>query len=132
MNNDYNLTRFTNTGSRLGNYSISLSSANSFGFLSGFYTKENVKKYKKVILFFDNEKKAVGFKFTNDPNVEGAFTIIHGGKRTTGSVTARSFIFSNDLNEKKYFGKKTPKKIQDSEFGEVFIIDLLQETKNSA
>lgn len=123
---EYHLIPFTHTGARVGNYAISLNPTLSFGFLSGFYTKEDIRKYKKVILFFDKDRKAVGFKFTNDPNAEGIFTIIHGKKQSTGSVTAHSFIRANDLDKKEYFGKKTPKKIIDKDFGEVFVIDLIQ------
>lgn len=123
---EYNLVPFTRTGARVGNYAISLNPTLSFGFLSGFYIKEDIRRYKKVILFFDKDKKAIGFKFTNDPNAEGIFTIVHGKKQSTGSVTARSFIITNNLNKKEYFGKRTPKKIIDKDFGEIFVVDLIK------
>lgn len=125
----YNFRKFTRTGSRRGNYSISLSPSFSFGFLSGFYRKEGIKNYKKVILFYDKDSKAVAFQFTNDLESEGAFTVIHGKKQSTGSVTARSFVFENDLNKKEYFGRRIPKKITDNEFGELFVIHLLDNSK---
>lgn len=122
---EYKLQKFTNTGARLGNYCISLNPSFSFGFLSGFYNKERVKDYKSVVLFYDKHKKAIGFQFTNDPNTEGAFKIVHGKNQATGSVTARSFITENELGKTEYFGKKTPKKIIDENFGELFVIELL-------
>lgn len=126
---EYKFKKFTRTGARLGNYSISLTGSHSFGFNSGFYNKEGISKYKKVILFYDKSRKAVGFQFTKDDNAEGAFTIIHGNKRTTGSITARSFVMDKDLNKKEYFGRKIPTKVEDEDFGELFVIELLAEKK---
>jgi len=126
MNQEYNFKKFTKVGSKLGNYSISVNGKSfSFGFNSGFYSKEKIKNYKKVILFFDESKKAVAFHFTNDENAKGAFTIIHSNNRTTGSTTAKSFFIDNKIaGEEKYFGQKTPKKIQDNNFGLLFVIEL--------
>jgi hypothetical protein len=122
---DYNFKKFTKVGSKLGNYTISLSGKSfSFGFNSGFYTKENIKDYKKVVLFYDAKNKAVAFKFTNDEEAEGAFTVIHSNNGSTGSVTAKSFIINNGISE--YSGKKKPNIIKDDDFGELFVINLLE------
>ncbi|HEY4694530.1 MAG TPA: hypothetical protein VIH52_01035 [Candidatus Nanoarchaeia archaeon] len=126
---DYKFKRFTKIGSKLGNYSISLTGSHSFGFSSGFYNREGISRYNKVVLFYDKSRKAVGFQFTNDKDAEGAFTIIHGNKRTTGSVTVRSFLISNEINKEEYVGRKTPTKVKDGEFGEIFVIDLLENNK---
>ncbi len=125
----YNFKKFVKKGARLGNYSISLSPSYSFGFNSGFYNKEGVKNYKKVVLFYDKRQKTVGFQFTRDEDAEGAFTIIHGKTQSTGSVTVRSFIIQNNLYKKNYFGKKTPTKIIDNKIGELFVIQLVQESE---
>lgn len=123
---DYNFKKFTKVGSKSGNYSISFNGKSfSFGFNSGFYTKENISGFKKVILFYDVDKKAVAFHFTNDENAEGAFSVIHSNNQRTGSVTAKSFVTDNSLARKEYFGKKDIKKIVDDNIGEMFIIHLL-------
>ncbi len=121
---DYNFIRFTKTGSKLGNYGISVNSSNSFGLLSGFYSKEGIIKFKKVVLFFDKSKKAVAFSFTNDENAEGAFTISHS--KSNGSVSARSFFIENELKQSQFIGKKTPKKEKDDRLGTLYVIDLLK------
>lgn len=126
----YNFEQFTKTGSKSGNYSISFNGkSNTFGFNSGFYIKENIKQYKKAILFYDKEKKAVAFKFTNDEKALGAFTIIHGKTQSTGSLAARSFILMHTLNKKEFYGQKIPKKIYDEKFGNLIIIDLTSNTQ---
>lgn len=121
---DYNFIRFTKTGSKLGNYAISINSSHSFGLLSGFYSKEGIAKYKKAVLFFDKSKKAVAFNFTNDEHAEGAFTISHG--KSNGSVSAKSFFIENDLKHPQFLGKRIPKKEKDDRLGTLYIIDLLK------
>lgn len=111
-------------GSRVGSYFISF---NKSGFMisSGFYMKEKIKDFSKIVLYFDSEKKAVGIEFTNNSNAEGSFTLIHGNKGTTGTISARSFVFTHNLNIPEYFGRKVPKKI-DFQGSEIFVIDLLR------
>lgn len=120
---EYNFVRFTKTGSKLGNYCISVNASYSFGLLSGFYTKEGIQKFKKAVLFFDKAKKAVAILFTNDENAEGAFAVIHGSNN--GSISAHSFFIENDLKQEQFLGKKIPKKQKDEKIGTLFVIDLL-------
>lgn len=133
MIHNYNLEKFVNVGSRVSNYFISF---NKSGFMisSGFYTKEGIKNFSKVVLYFDSEKKAIGMEFINDNDAEGAFALIHANKGTTGSVSARSFITTYNLNKPEYFGRKVPKKIE-YQGNEIFVIDLIEnenESKNSS
>lgn len=126
---NYNFQKFTKIGSKLSNYSISVNGKSySFGFNAAFYVKENIKNYKKVILFYDKGNKAVAFKFTNEDE-KGAFTVIHGGRGNTGSVTAKSYFIDNELVNREYFGKKNPKKIRDDNLGLIYVIDLLDDKK---
>ena len=123
---DYNFKKFTKVGSKLSNYSISFNGKSySFGFNSGFYANEGIKNYKKVILFYDTDKKAIAFHFTNNEQADGVFTVIHSKEKTNGSVTAKSFVVDNKLKKEEYFGQKIPQKIQDENFGQLFIIHLL-------
>ncbi len=123
MSENYNFLRFTKTGSRLGSYTISLNNSYSFGLNSGFYSKEGIEGFKKVVLFFDKAKDAVAFHFTNDDKAEGAFTIIHG--KNTGAISSRSFFLGNELKQERFVGKKIPRKIKDDKLGTLYVIDLL-------
>lgn len=127
---EYNLKKFLGMGSRKGDYFISYSKS-GFMISSVFYSKENIKNFSRVILYFDEEKKAVGFEFTNENNTEGAFALIHGNNETTGSISARSFVKANNLDNPKYFGRKIPKKIAYEGVGDIFVIDLIDSTDNS-
>jgi hypothetical protein len=129
MENNYNLQKFLGIGSRVGNYFISF---NKSGFMisSGFYAKENIKDSSRVVLYFDPEKKAVGFEFTNDNSAEGSFTLVHGNKGTTGSISVRSFVIAHNLNQAEYFGRKIPKKI-DHQGSKIFVIDLVDKEKQN-
>ena len=119
---DYKFVRFTKTGSK-GSYNISTNASYSFGLLSGFYSKENISKYKKAVLFFDKKNNAVAFSFTNDENAEGAFAITHG--KNTGSVSCRSFFLENELKQEQYLGKRVPRKITDEKLGALYVVDLV-------
>ena len=121
---EYKWQRFTSTGSKLGNYSISINNSLSFGLLAGFYVKEEINKYKKAVLFYDKVKKAVAFSFTNDEKAEGAFAVTHG--TNNGSISARSFFLTNEIKQDKFMGKKTPRKVKDDNLGTIFIIGLLE------
>lgn len=129
MEEKYNLKKFIGVGSRSGDYFISF---NKSGFLisSGFYSQEKVIEFSKVVLYFDEEKVAVGLQFVNDNNAEGGFKLIHGNNKTTGSVSARSFVKTHNLNNPKYFGRKVPKKI-DYQGSEIFVIDLIDRKKQN-
>lgn len=128
MDNSYNLTKFVSVGSRTGNYFISF---NKSGFMisSGFYLKERIKYFSKVVLYFDPERISVGIEFTSDDTAEGAFALTHGNQGRTGSISARSFVIANNLNKKEYFGRRNPKKIN-YQGREVFVIDLINQEQD--
>lgn len=121
---DYNFIRFTKIGSKFGSYSISINKSFSFGFNSGFYSKEDIKRFKRVILFFDKNKNAVAFQFTNDENSEGSFAVTHG--ESSGAVSARSFFMGNNLKNEQFLGKRIPKKEKDDRLGTLYVIDLIK------
>jgi len=121
---DYNFIRFIRKGSKFGNYSISINKSDSFGFNSGFYSKEEIKKFKRVILFFDKSKNAVAFQFTNDDNAEGSYAVTHG--KNSGSVSAHSFFLEHNLKQDQFLGRKIPKKEKDDRLGTLYVIDLVK------
>ena len=121
----YNFQRFTKTGSKLGNYTISITKNLSLGFNSGFYNKENISRYKKIIFFGDKNEKAIGFQFTNDENATGIFTVVHHQGGSTGSVTARSFFTDFGIN-KEHTEKYRPEKTEHPTLGTIFVIKLLK------
>lgn len=123
--NDYSFEKYIGVGAKGGETSITFSGKYSqFSFNSGFYTSANIKNFKSVILFFDNNKKAVAFKFLSDAQ-SGAFTIAHSKSGNAGYITAKSFCVKNNLVDEQYTGRKKPIKIQDEEFGELWVINLL-------
>lgn len=123
--NEYNLKRFKGMGTRSGDYFISFNKS-GFQTSADFYAKEKIKNHKKVILYFDKSKKAVGFQFTNDDKTEGAFTLVHGNKQSAASFTVNSFIKANNLTDPKYYGRRKPIKIKLKGIGEVFVIELVK------
>lgn len=123
---DYNFVRFTSRGSKKGSYQISLNKSLFFGLLSGFYSKEGIKDFKKAILFYDKSRKAIAIIFTNDKNAEGAFSVTHNkNNNNSGSIAARSFFIKNEIAQDQFFGRKIPRKERDDKLGMLYVIDLV-------
>jgi len=62
-------------------------------------TYRSIKNYKYSILFFDDETRRIGIKFTNDENEEGISKIV---ARMGGiSFSARAFLDYNDIDYSK-------------------------------
>jgi hypothetical protein len=123
----FKFEHFRDAGSKLSNYSISITMNGSFGLNSGFYNAERINEYSYVMLFYDKNKKTIGFLFTKDKGEKGGtFKITHGNK--SGYISARTFfisILAGNLNElKKYVGRFTPKTYRDEKIGTLFYITL--------
>lgn len=118
---EYNFKKFESTGGKYESR-ISITSSRSIGFPTKFYNENNVGESKFVVLFYDEEKKAIGIKFTNDEGELHKYTIIksdHYG----GSVVATSFFKKYDLDPKRYKGRYDWK-IVETDFGKLFVIEL--------
>ncbi len=122
MAEKFDFKLFKNVGTRRGTYTISLTKDCAFGFNSGFYQQENVKDYKYVKLSFDENKKAVGFQFTNNKNENGIWKITHG--KNSATVVARSFFNAFFIDPADYSGKYKPDTYKDSKLGKLFYIIL--------
>lgn len=123
----FNFEQFTSVGSKLGNYRITISANAAFGLNSGFYTAEKIKDYTYVKIFYDKNKKVIGFLFTNDKDDKGTIKISHG-KKNSGYIAAKTFflsIFPGNIDEvKKYVGRYTPKTYEDEKLGKLYYITL--------
>ena len=90
--------RFTKTG-RGYKPKVSIWSRGQIGFNQGSVERFNLKNYKYSILFFDDETRRIGIKFTNDENEEGISKIV---ARMGGiSFSARAFLDYNDIDYSK-------------------------------
>jgi hypothetical protein len=122
----FSFEKFRGVGSKLGSYTISISKNAAFGLNSGFYNAEKIKDFKYVTLFYDKNKRAIGFLFTNDRIKKDTFKISHG--KNSGYIAARTFflsIFPRNLNEfKKYVDRYTPKIYHDEKIGQLYYITL--------
>ncbi|MDP3934971.1 MAG: hypothetical protein Q8Q46_02035 [Candidatus Giovannonibacteria bacterium] len=118
---EFQFNKFTEIGARFS-YTISLNKAGGFSFNAGFYRKESLSQYSFVTIFYDKEKKAVGFSFGKDRK-EGAFKITHSGSKTA-SVAPHSFIRAYGIDPVKFAGKYTPEKLTDNQHGKIIYIKL--------
>jgi hypothetical protein len=125
----YQFVKFENTG---GKYEtrISITASRSIGFPTKFYKDNNINRYKYVILFYDEEKKAVGIKFTRDEDEPHKYTIIKGEKYG-GSVVATSFFKKYNIDATKFKGKYKWRKVR-TDFGILFVIEIQEGQKRPA
>lgn len=117
----YNFKKFESTG---GKYEtrITITGSRSIGFPTKFYNENNIKRYKFVILFYDEEQKVIGLKFSDDKEEPHKYTLIKSDNYGA-SIVATSFFKKYNLDPKKYKGKYDWKKVR-TEFGNLFVIEL--------
>jgi hypothetical protein len=117
---------FQDKGGKFGNYKVSVMSTKrrtgGLGFLSGFFHQESLEKFAYVLFFYDKANHRIGFTFTNDKNIPGAFKMTK--ERKSGSVFPSSFWTAYNLDAEQWRGKYTPKKDNDRRFGKIYYIEL--------
>lgn len=132
MQKQFDWKPFQQKGGRFRNYNISIicSKKNEnlagFGFLSGFYHKEQIEDYNYVLLFYSNEvKPTIGFHFLNDKTVPGAFKLTKGAG--SASVFPGSFWAAHsNISPKEHVGRYIPKEDKSKRFGKIFYIELVK------
>jgi hypothetical protein len=119
---DYSFEEFK---SRKGRFSpsISINQSGGFGLSSGFHHRYTIDKYKGVKLYYDKIKGAVGIKFL-EKEEDGMFRLKTRPNEKGGYFTAKSFIDAYAVDIKKVHGKYIPQRIEDAQFGEMFVIQL--------
>ncbi len=121
---EYNFDEFKETGGRFKQI-ISLGEKSGFGLSSGFTRANNLEGVVGVKMFFDKEKNAVAFQFLKTPE-EG---MVNLKLRTTdkgGYIGAQSFIGKYKIDQKKYSGRYTPKEVEHSKYGKIFVVELIE------
>ena len=116
----YNFEEFTSFKGKFSS-KISLGKIGGFGFSSGFFHRNNLKGSVGLKLFYDKDKKAVGFKFLDSPE-EGMVKL--KPRQTGGYISAISFLGKYNIDPHKYAGRYDPKEIADEKLGKIFIIEL--------
>lgn len=115
--------RFTQPRSRGYEPMASIWSRGIIGLNQGAVKDFELEKYDYAVLFFDQETRRVGIKFTNNSKEEGAIKIT---KRASGaSISALSFM----KNFKIKVEKTTRCKIYYAEDSDLHIIELPADVK---
>ncbi len=132
MKKKFAFVTFEDLGAKFTSYTISIAKHSGFGFNSGFYKKEGISKYARVLLMFDKSRQTVGFFFTNDEKLKGTYKIIHTNNQNSASVVVHAFFSAYTINPKEYAGKYIPKEYNESALGKIFYITLKkQKSKRS-
>ena len=117
---------FEGKGGKFHNYKISIMSSKNrsggFGFLSGFFHQENLEGFSHVLLFYYPQEKLIGFKFTNDEKLPGAFKMTKG--TGSASVFPHSFWSAYRIKPEDWASQYTPKSMNDQRYGKIYYIEL--------
>ena len=101
-----------------------------FGFPTEFHSNNKIGQYKYVVLWYDPEKRNVGFQFTSSEEEKHKYTIIRDKDRKYGgSIIATSFFKTNHLNSKMYKGHYAWVNEVHPTAGKLFVITLVENPK---
>lgn len=112
--------RFTETGARLGDPQVSIWSRGQIGFNQGAMLEFDIKKYKFIVLYYDQEGQRIGFELTNNREEKGAIKLAFRGE-SAASFSAIPFLRINKIDYKEGTKKYAVVHDQDSGF---LVIDL--------
>lgn len=125
---DYNLKEFTGRNVRLENR-ITVTKSYSIGFPTKFFKDNKIDSFKYVVLFYDENKKAIGIHFTGDEARKNKFAIIRSKAGYGGSAVLRSFFRTYNIDPNLYYGRYEWEKINYEGIGEIFVINLKERAK---
>ncbi len=119
----YNFKKFEKTNQRVESR-ITVSASNSIGFPTKFFQDNNISEYKYVVLYYDENEKAVGIFFTNDEEEKHKFTLVKSKIGYGASVVATSFFKVNGIDAKFYRNRYEWEKVAQEGIGDLFVIKL--------
>lgn len=126
---DYHFKEFTGRNTRQENR-LTITRSCSIGLPTKFFNDNKIENYKYAVLFYDEEKKAIGILFTSDESKENKFSIIRNKTGFGGGITVRSFFKSYNIDPAIYFGRYDYQKINLEGVGEIFVINLKENQKS--
>lgn len=95
--------KFTKVGGRSFVPKVGIWARGQIGFNKGAMEKFKLEHFNFVVLYFDEETRRIGIKFTNDPKEDGTIKVI---KRATAvSFSANAFLQTYEIRHdvtKKY------------------------------
>ncbi len=120
---------FVKNGSKRKNRTISLNKANGWSFNTGFYLDNEIKKYKYVILGYENNRNEVCFLFTND-ELPGKWKITH--RENSASLSTHSFFNTYNIDANKFAGRYEPQVYLEPGTGrKMYFISLTEKEQNA-
>jgi len=128
--NMYKFVKFEGRNARMEDR-ITVTKSKSIGFPTKFYKDNNIQNFKYVVLFYDQEKKAIAIKFTNDIVEKNKFAIIKSTQGYGGSVVAQSFFKSLGIDAEKYANRYNWEKTNIEGIGEIYVINLIEKLKSA-
>lgn len=118
----YNFKEFQNTGP-VKDVRISINKSGEITFPSKFCYENRIFSYGYASTFWDEEKKAIGIRFTNKK--EGnVYTIQRSSKGGGARISSKGFLRANKIDLSLYSGRYPWKRYEDSNFGILYVFEL--------
>lgn len=108
---------------------ITITKSGGIGYPTKFYKDNKINEYKYVVLYYDQEQKALGLQFTNDEAEKNKFSIIHSHSGYGGAIVPRSFFRTSDIDPKIYFGRYLWTIENQEGVGKLYVINLKENQK---
>ena len=106
MSTKYNFIKYTSVNSRSTDSTITVTKNNTIGISAGLAEADSLNKFSHATLYFDPNAKSVGIKFTSNKAEPAKFALTRAQVGKGLSIIAHSFFKKNDIDAKKYSGKK--------------------------
>lgn len=120
---EFNFVKFTGYYPR-GDTKISINKSGLIRLSSGFCNITAILNHKYVVLYYDNQRRAIALKFTNKKE-DGSLMLTKDKYAMT--ISGKTFINANKIRE---FGRFEWEKQIVPTIGEVYIIKLDKNEKN--
>ncbi len=121
---EFQFKKFENRNVRMEDRITITKASFSMGFPQKFYRDNKISNFKYVVLYWDENNKAIGVHFTNDEEEKNKFRIIVSKDGYGGGIAIKSFLKFYNINPKKYYGRYEWEKKNLENIGETYIIKL--------
>jgi hypothetical protein len=110
---------------------ITITKSLGIGFTNTMYNSNNVRVYKYVRIYYNQEQNSVGINFTNEAATNDTFKIIHRPNKKGASVKARNLFKQQKIDVNLYQGHYEYERKIVAGIGILYVIKLKEREKKA-
>lgn len=124
-----NFKEFRSFGTRLKSNNLGITKNGTLSFYSGFYQRNELNKFSRCLILFDESQHLLGIQFGGEELGKGSYVINHSSTGRNASISAGNFFVLKKLDLSKISGKYYPEKYEDETRKNVFVVDLTKKVQ---